>query len=58
MFDYGSIYREEYYESDLLVGTVDYDSQFSMEKIIFLYEYYENGLLKTIKSYREKINAH
>lgn len=58
MFDYGSIYSEEYYESDLLVGTVDYDRQFSMEKIIYLYEYDENGLLKTKKSYREKINAH
>lgn len=58
MFDYGSIYMEEYYESDLLIGTVDYDRQFSNEKIIYLYEYDENGVLKTEKSYREKINTH
>lgn len=58
MFDYGSIYTQEYYENDLLIGTIDYDRQFLLEKIIYLYEYDENGLMKTEKSYREKINAH
>ncbi|MFB6320835.1 hypothetical protein [Saccharicrinis sp. FJH54] len=58
MNDYGNVYNEEYYEDGLLIGTIDYDKQFTMNKIIFIYEYDRNGILTTEKTYREKINAH
>lgn len=58
MFDHGNVYSEEYYENGLLIGTIDYDKQFTMNKIIYLYEYDKDGILKTEKIYREKINAH
>ncbi len=58
MYDYGKVYNEEYYKNGLLIGTIDYERQFTMNKVIYSYEYNEDGLLKTEKSYREKINAH
>lgn len=58
IFDYDLFHREEHYENDLLVRTINYNRQFSMEKSIYLFEYDEKGLLKTEKSYREKISAH
>ena len=55
MFDHGNVYNEEYYENGLLIGTIDYDKQFTMNKIIYLYEYDKDGILKAEKIYREKI---
>ena len=58
MYDYGKIYIEDYFKNGLLIGKIDYDKKFSMNKQVISFEYYDNGLPKTEKSYREKINTH
>lgn len=58
MFDYGKDFTEEYFENGLPVKSVSYDRQFTMNKITDEYEYNEKGLIKSIKTFREKINAH
>ncbi len=58
MFDYGTMYNELYYKNGLLIGTIDYDKQFSFQKKIYKYNYDDNKLLKSEQSYSEKINAH
>lgn len=54
MYNYGKVYIEDYYVKGLLIGTIDFDREFSQNKITYIYEYNKNGLLMTEKSYREK----
>jgi len=58
MFDHGKDFTEEYFENGLQVKVILYDRQFTMNKITYEYEYNERGLIKSIKTFREKINAH
>jgi hypothetical protein len=57
MYEYGKDFKEDYFENALLVRSVSYDRQFTMNKITDVIAYNENGLIKSVRTFREKINA-
>jgi hypothetical protein len=55
IYEYGQIINKTYYENEKEVGMIGVDLNMNF-KTIDSYEYYENGELKTIKSYSDEIN--